>query len=115
MFDLTWPGIRHGLAIAGRSLAGRWQQTAALGAVAVMMSMGGLAASSSAASSSPSAAPAAIHVNSGAPWHYIDSYFFLSTCHQVGQYKIALYPWFLDYKCINGGLFSDWELWGQYW
>ncbi len=110
MFDLTWREIRNDLAIAGRSLVGRWQQTAALFAVAVLMSMTGLAASSPAATSSPSAAPTAVHVSSVAGWVYKGKYFFKSSCEEAGKNGVLFGAW-KAYQCINGGPISDWELW----
>jgi hypothetical protein len=115
MFDLTRREIPHGLAIAGRSLVGRWRQTAALVAVAALMSMAGLAASSSAATKSPSVAPAAVHVNSAAPWHYVASYFWFSDCLRAGNFGKIDHPNWYNTTCINGGVFSNWELWAQYW
>jgi hypothetical protein len=113
MFDLTWREIRNDLAIAGRSLVGRWQQTAALFAVAVLMSMTGLAASSSAATTSPSAAPAAAHVNSVGPWYYAGKFFFKSDCEQTGQNGVLFGAW-KDYQCSGGGPLSDWVLLVRY-
>lgn len=115
MSTLTSREIRHGLTNAGRSLVGRWQRTAALIAVAVLISMGSLVASASAATSSPSAARAGVHVNSAAPWHYVASYFFLAHCHQAGKFGLIDNSNWYNYTCINGGLFSNWELWAQYW
>ncbi|HVX44345.1 MAG TPA: hypothetical protein VHC49_10685 [Mycobacteriales bacterium] len=64
------------------------------------------AGQASAATPSREATPAA-------SWHFIDSYFWGSTCNDIGTRGMDNGDW-SAYECRDGGTFSDYNLWVLY-
>lgn len=72
------------------------------------------AGEASAATPAHEATPEAAHeVTPAASWHFIDSYFWGSTCNDIGTRGMDNGDW-SAYECRNGGPFSDYDLYVLY-
>jgi hypothetical protein len=90
----------------GRRIALLVTGVGAAGALAI----GGTA---SAATPSHQAAQPASVAKPAASWHFIDSYFWASSCNAAGNRGMDNGNW-TAYECRDGSAFSDYNLWVWY-
>jgi hypothetical protein len=98
----------------GRRIARQVTGVGAAGALA----MGGTASAATPSHQTSAAQPAsavqpASVAQPAASWHFIDSYFWASSCNATGNRGMDNGDW-TAYECRDGSAFSDYNLWVWY-